>query len=42
MSKLAVLGGAPVGALNLIKWPVFDESEEKAVVEVVRSGHWGI
>ena len=24
-----------------IPWPVFDASEEKAVLEVLRSGHWG-
>jgi L-glutamine:2-deoxy-scyllo-inosose/3-amino-2,3-dideoxy-scyllo-inosose aminotransferase len=40
MAKLAVLGGTAVGALNIPGWPIFDHTEEQAVVEVVRSGHW--
>ncbi len=40
MSRLAIAGGTPVRAKPFPSWPVFDESEEKAVVEVVRSGNW--
>ena len=41
MSKLAVLGGEPVRKERYPSWPVFDEREETAVNEVVKSGHWG-
>jgi len=41
MAKLAMLGGEPVAKGGLgKKWPVFDEAEEKALAEVVRSGKW--
>lgn len=38
--KPALLGGTPVRTRAAHKWPVFDEREEKAMVETVRSGHW--
>lgn len=40
MSKLALLGGNPVRTKPYIKWPFFDEKEEQAVLEVIRSGKW--
>jgi perosamine synthetase len=39
--KLALMGGRPVKADAFPGWPVFDASDENAVTEVVRSGHWG-
>ena len=41
MGKLALNGGEPVVTDTLGKrWPIFDESEEKALLEVLRSGEW--
>ena len=43
MSKLAILGGKPVRDTKTNpwpKWPVFDSNEEKALLEVLRSGIW--
>lgn len=40
MSDLALFGGTPVRQRTFPQWPVFDEAEERAVVEVVRSGQW--
>ena len=40
MSNLAILGGSTIGGLNAPKWPIFDEKEEKAILEVLRSGNW--
>ena len=40
MAKLAVCGGTPVGALKTPGWPIFDQTEEQALLEVVRSGVW--
>jgi dTDP-4-amino-4,6-dideoxygalactose transaminase len=39
--KLAIDGGAPVRRAPFPAWPVFDEREEEALIEVVRSGDWG-
>ncbi len=38
--KPAALGGKPVRGKPFPKWPIFDEREDRAVVDVVRSGHW--
>ncbi len=38
--KLAIDGGAPVRTKPWPNWPVFDELEEQAVLDVVRSGEW--
>jgi dTDP-4-amino-4,6-dideoxygalactose transaminase len=38
--QLALFGGQPI-APKIPVWPVHDEHEEQAVVEVVRSGVWG-
>lgn len=40
VSKPALLGGAPVRDKSWNPWPVFDETEEKAVLGVLRSGKW--
>ena len=41
MGKLALNGGEPVVKRTLGKrWPIFDEKEEKALLEVLRSGEW--
>jgi len=43
MSKLAVKGGPPIrdGKTNpWPKWPVWDDREQKALLEVLRSGVW--
>jgi dTDP-4-amino-4,6-dideoxygalactose transaminase len=40
MSKLALFGGSPVRTEPFPRWPVFDQAEESAVLEVVRSGEW--
>lgn len=41
MSNLAILGGKPVGTLNVPQWPIFDEREVEMVSQVVKSGNWG-
>ena len=41
MAKLAINGGEPVVKQGLGKsWPIHDETEEKALLEVLRSGAW--
>ena len=41
MGKLALNGGEPVVKRMLGKrWPIFDEKEEKALLEVLHSGEW--
>lgn len=40
-AKLAIQGGARVRAAPWTHWPVHDENEESAVLEVIRSGNWG-
>jgi len=39
--KPALVGGAPVKSNTFPGWPVFDASDENAVADVVRGGHWG-
>ena len=39
-SQLAVLGGSPHCTCQWPSWPVFDEAEETALLEVLRSGEW--
>ena len=41
MSKLAILGGEPTRLHEYPDWPVFDQRDIDAVVEVVKSGRWG-
>ncbi|MGC1293859.1 MAG: DegT/DnrJ/EryC1/StrS family aminotransferase [Alloacidobacterium sp.] len=40
MNKLAHLGGTPARQKPFPSWPVYDESEERALLEVLRSGQW--
>lgn len=40
MSQLALFGGVPVRTKPFPSWPIYDESEERAVLEVLRSGEW--
>ena len=40
--KLAIDGGTPVRTAPFPTWPVFDEREEKALIDVLRSGDWGV
>ena len=40
MSELAIKGGAPVRTAGWPAWPVVDESDEAAVLGVLRSGKW--
>lgn len=43
MNTLAILGGSPVRDTKTNpwpKWPVWDEKEEKALIEVLNSGIW--
>ncbi len=40
MEKIALLGGEPISPAIPV-WPVHDEKEEQAVIEVIRSGVYG-
>jgi dTDP-4-amino-4,6-dideoxygalactose transaminase len=40
-ARLAIDGGAPVRTTPYPSWPVFDEREEKLLLEVLHSGKWG-
>ena len=41
MAKLAIKGGKPTISEGLkIKWPIFGEADEKALIEVLKSDHW--
>ena len=40
MSQLAIFGGTPERSKPFPPWPAFDENEEKALLEVLRSGNW--
>jgi dTDP-4-amino-4,6-dideoxygalactose transaminase len=39
--SLAIDGGTPLRRTPFPIWPVFDEREERALLEVLHSGHWG-
>ncbi len=41
MSSLALFGGVPVRRKPFAAWPVFDEAERRAVLDVLESGAWG-
>lgn len=36
----AKLGGKPVCSGGAVSWPVFDGTEEKALLDTLRTGHW--
>ncbi len=40
--KLAVEGGVPVRQNPFPRWPIWDEKEEKLLLEVLHSGDWGM
>jgi dTDP-4-amino-4,6-dideoxygalactose transaminase len=40
--KLAIEGGTPVRREPFPAWPIWDEREEKQLLEVLHSGHWGM
>jgi dTDP-4-amino-4,6-dideoxygalactose transaminase len=40
--KLAIDGGQPVRTLPFQSWPIWDEREEKQLLQVLHSGDWGI
>jgi dTDP-4-amino-4,6-dideoxygalactose transaminase len=40
MSKLALFGGTPTRQKPFPSWPVFDSSEEQALLDVLHSGRW--
>jgi dTDP-4-amino-4,6-dideoxygalactose transaminase len=40
--KLAIEGGDPVRREAFPAWPIWDQSEEKQLLEVLHSGHWGM
>jgi len=40
MGKLAINGGVPIRTKPFPSWPIHDEREVKAAVEVVKSGKW--
>jgi dTDP-4-amino-4,6-dideoxygalactose transaminase len=42
MGTLAIKGGAPLRTKPFPTWPVWDETDEKALLAVLRSGVWGI
>ena len=42
MDRLAIHGGTPVRTEPFPRWPVWGEEEEKALLEVLHSGQWGI
>ncbi|NLD87637.1 MAG: DegT/DnrJ/EryC1/StrS family aminotransferase [Clostridiales bacterium] len=41
MSKLAILGGSPIGSVMSPKWPIWSQLEIDMVTDVVKSGEWG-
>lgn len=38
--KLALLGGAPVRSKGWMQWPVWNESAEGSITEMLRTGRW--
>jgi dTDP-4-amino-4,6-dideoxygalactose transaminase len=40
MDKLAIQGGNPIRSKPFPEWPVWDEAEERQLLEVLRSGSW--
>src|ERR1700730_11959591 len=40
VEKLALLGGKPVRTEPFPSWPVWDQSEERALLNTVRTGKW--
>ncbi|HYO82798.1 MAG TPA: DegT/DnrJ/EryC1/StrS family aminotransferase, partial [Bryobacteraceae bacterium] len=40
-AKPAMLGGTPVRTEAFPSWPITDDTEERALTGVLRSGKWG-
>ncbi|MGO8785933.1 MAG: DegT/DnrJ/EryC1/StrS family aminotransferase [Terriglobia bacterium] len=40
MNRLAIFGGKPIRNKPFPAWPVFDKTEEDALLDVLRSGKW--
>ncbi len=40
MSQLALNGGSPVRTAPWPQWPIFDQEDERLLLEVLRSGNW--
>ncbi len=40
--KLAIEGGAPLRQTPFPSWPIWDENEERQLLEVLHSGQWGM
>jgi dTDP-4-amino-4,6-dideoxygalactose transaminase len=40
LEKPALLGGKPIRTSRFPRWPVFDETEEQALIAAVRGGRW--
>ncbi len=40
--KLAMEGGKPVRQEPFPSWPIWDESEERQLLDVLHSGDWGV
>ena len=40
--KLAIEGGAPVRQTPFPRWPIWDKTEERLLLEVLHSGNWGM
>lgn len=40
MNGLAIFGGSPIRTEPFPSWPVFDQAEETALLDLVRSGEW--
>src|SRR5574338_756044 len=41
MSELAILGGSKIRTEPYPEWPVWDQRDNDAVTEVIKSGRWG-
>jgi dTDP-4-amino-4,6-dideoxygalactose transaminase len=41
-NQLAIHGGPPTRTAPFPTWPIYDEREERNLLEVLRSGQWGI
>jgi len=39
--KPAILGGSKAYTSGFSAWPIYDETEEKALISVLKSGNWG-
>ena len=42
LARLAIDGGNPVRSSPFPGWPVYDESDERALLDVLHSGIWGV